>query len=246
MGVRLLAIETRDSEQETQRDLYTSNVDDRTEHEVYLQPFIQCVIAGVAAVMCSSNLVNGTYACENSVALNGMLKGQLGFQGFVMSDWYATHSTTDANKGLDMTMPGDITPGSGTSYFGANLLQAVGSGTVAEAQVDEMANRILSSWYFLAQNSTSYPKTNFNSYNPFDHATNQDIDVQADHDTLVRQIDAAGTILLKNVNNALPLKAPGTLVVIGSDAGPAHRAGPNGFTNQAGSDGILAAGWGTG
>jgi hypothetical protein len=69
--------------------------------------------------------------------------------------------------------------------------------------------------------------------------------VQADHDTLICQIDAAGTILLKNVNNVLLLKALGTLVVIGSDASTAHRAGPSGFTNQASSDGILATGWET-
>ena len=203
-------------------------------------------MAGVTGVMCSSNLVNGTYACENSEMLNNILKGELGFQGFVMSDWYATHSTNSATKGLDMTMPGDITPNSGTSYFGASLLEAVGNGTVTEEQVDEMAIRILGSWYFLEQDSSSYPKTNFNSYKPFDAATNEDIDVQADHDTLVRQIDAASAILLKNVNNALPLKTPGTLVLIGSDASPAHVAGPNGFVNQAGSDGILATGWGPG
>ena len=200
-------------------------------------------MAGVSAIMCSSNLVNGTYACENNNLLNGMLKGEFNFKGFVMSGWYATHSTTSAANGLDMSMPGDITPGSGISYFGASLATAVTKGAITEQQLDDMATRILASWYSLEQNSSSYPKPNFDSFKPFDTATNQYVDVQADHDILVRQIDAASAILLKNVNGTLPLKRPRSLVLIGSDAGPARRSGPNGFNNRAGVDGILATGW---
>jgi beta-glucosidase-like glycosyl hydrolase len=236
-------IEARDSEQETQRNQYSSNVDDRTLHEIYAAPFLRSVMAGVSAIMCSSNLVNGTYACENNHTLNGILKGEFDFPGFVMSDWYATHSTNSAINGLDMTMPGDITPNSGTSYFGASLLDAVKKGTIPVEQLDEMGSRVLTSWFFLNQNSSNYPTPNFNSFNLFDAATNQHIDVQADHDTLVRQIDAASAILLKNVKGTLPLKSPRSLVLIGSDAGPAHLAGPNEFNNQAGVDGILATGW---
>lgn len=56
--------------------------------------------------MCAYNLYNGTYACENEYTLNTVLKGELGFRGFVQSDWGATHSTAPAvNAGLDMTMP---------------------------------------------------------------------------------------------------------------------------------------------
>ena len=245
MKVRSLAskIEAWYSEQETQRAQYSSNVDDRTQHEIYGAPFIRSIVAGVSVIMCSSNLVNGTYACENNKLLNSMLKGEFNFQGFVMSDWYATHSTTSAANGLDMTMPGDITPGSGTSYFGTNISAAIKNGAITEKELDEMVTRILASWNFLEQNSSSYPKPNFNSYKPFDTTTNQYIDVQADHDTLVRQIDAASAILLKNANGTLPLKKPRNVVLIGSDAGPAHLAGPNEFNNQAGVDGILATGW---
>ncbi len=203
-------------------------------------------MAGVTSVMCSSNLVNGTYACENNNLLNRILKDEFNFHGFIMSDWYATHSTTSAINGLDMTIPGDITQGSGTTYFGASLLADVKDGTIHEEHIGNMALRILAAWYFLGQDSASFPKTNFNSYQPFDDATNEYIDVQADHDTLVRQIDAASAILLKNVKGTLPLKGPHTLVLIGSDAGPARVAGPNGFNNQAGVDGILATGWGPG
>ena len=62
------------SEQETQRLFETSNVDARTEHEVYEVPFIRSVMGGVATVMCAYTRINGTHACENSHLLNDLLK----------------------------------------------------------------------------------------------------------------------------------------------------------------------------
>ncbi|KAI9434675.1 beta-glucosidase [Lactarius indigo] len=245
-GVQACAKHYINNEQEHGRTQSSSNVDDRTQHEIYAAPFLRSVMAGVASVMCSYNLVNGIYACENNSTLNGILKSEFGFQGFVMSDWSATHSTISAITGLDMTMPGDITFNSGTSYFGANLTAYVRNGTIPEARVDDMAARILAAWYLLGQDSPSYPHTNFNAFHPLDQATNEHIDVQDDHDIVVREIDAASVVLLKNVGGALPLKKPRTLVLIGSDAGPAHATGPNGFSTQTGIDGILAMGWGSG
>ncbi|KAH9055804.1 beta-glucosidase [Lactarius deliciosus] len=243
-GVQAVASHFINHEQETNRDSYSSNVDDRTQHEIYAAPFLRSVMAGVASVMCSSNLVNGVYACENNSTLNNLLKGEFGFKGFVMSDWYATHSTTSALYGLDMTMPGDITQASGTTYFGANLVAAVKNGTIPEARVDDMATRILASWFFVGQ--TNFTQPNFNANEPLDGATNQHVNVQADHGTLVRKIDAASMILLRNIDNTLPLKKPRRIVLIGSGAAPAHIAGPNGFTDQGGVDGVLAMGWGSG
>jgi beta-glucosidase-like glycosyl hydrolase len=221
----------------------SSNVDDRTQHEIYVAPFLRGVMAGLTSVMCSYNLVNGTYACENNHTLNGILKNELGFQGFVLSDWSATHSTMSAMTGLDMTMPGDVFYNSNTSYFGANLTAYVENGTIPEARVDDMATRILASWYLLGQDSPSYPKTNFNAYHPLDEATNEHVDVQDDHGRLVREIDTSSIVLLKNVHDALPLKKPRKLVLIGSDAAPAHIVGPNALNTV---DGVLAVGWGSG
>lgn len=209
-------------------------------------PLLHSVMAGAASVMCSYNLVNGVYACENNRTLNVILKSEFGFQGFVMSDWEATPSTLSAIAGLDMTMPGDITFFSNTSYFGPNLTAYVQNGTIPEARVDDMVTRILAGWYFLGQDSPSYPQTNFNAFLPLDEATNEHVDVQDDHHKVVREIGAASAVLLKNVDGALPLKKPRTIVLIGSDAGPAHIAGPNGFSDQGGVDGILAMGWGSG
>ncbi|KAG6828184.1 hypothetical protein H0H92_008843 [Tricholoma furcatifolium] len=244
-GVQACAKHFINNEQETDRTTESSNVDDRTEHEVYAQPFLRSVMAGVASVMCSYNQVNGTYACENEHTLTDILKNEFGFQGFVTSDWGATHSTLSANAGLDMTMPGNIGAGPG-SYFGGNLTAAVQSGAISEDRLKDMATRILAGWYYLHQDSPSYPQVNFNANNPGDIATNEHVDVQDDHYKVVRTIGAASTALLKNVNGALPLNRPRSIFLAGSDAGPAREAGPNAFQNQVGNDGILAMGGGSG
>lgn len=79
-------------------------IDDRTLHEVYLPPFEAAVNAGVAGVMCSYNHINGPYACGNASTLKKILRDELGFRGFVTSDWGATHSAEFINAGLDMEM----------------------------------------------------------------------------------------------------------------------------------------------
>lgn len=70
----------------------SSNIDDKTLHELYVWPFADAVRAGVGAFMCSYNQVNNSYGCQNSKLMNDVLKSELGFQGFVMSDWTAQHT----------------------------------------------------------------------------------------------------------------------------------------------------------
>ncbi|KAL4243219.1 glycosyl hydrolase 3 family protein [Abortiporus biennis] len=240
-GVQACAKHYINNEQEHFRDSSSSNVDDRTEHELYAHPFLRSVQANVASVMCSYNQVNGTFSCENSQTLNGLLKGQLGFQGYVMSDWWATHSTSPAvNAGLDMTMPGDISLGSGTTYFGQTLVNAVQSGQVPQSRIDDMATRILAAWYLLGQDS-GFPSTNFNAWN----GGGTHVNVQADHKSLIRTIGDASTVLLKNQNGALPLNVAKSIAVIGNGATNSSK-GPNGYTDRGGNDGVLAMGWGSG
>ena len=77
-------------------------------HELYLWPFADAVRAGVGSIMCSYNQVNNSYACQNSYLQNYLLKGELDFQGFIVSDWAAQLAgVSTALAGLDMTMPGD-------------------------------------------------------------------------------------------------------------------------------------------
>ena len=102
------------NEQERNRETMNSNIEDRTLHELYLWPFAEAVRANVASVMCSYNKLNGKFACENKHYMDEILKKELGFRGYIVTDWNATHSTADAaNAGLDMSMPGEIK----ISYF---------------------------------------------------------------------------------------------------------------------------------
>jgi beta-glucosidase len=95
-------------------------VDDQTLHEIYVAPFEAAVHAGVASIMCSYNRVNGPYACGDEYTLTKILRDEIGFKGFVTSDWGATHDVTFINDGLDMEMPGEPEPGSGgVSFFDA-------------------------------------------------------------------------------------------------------------------------------
>ncbi|KAF9480035.1 beta-glucosidase [Pholiota conissans] len=242
-GVQATAKHYINNEQEHFRDTSSSNVDDRSQHELYALPFLRSVQANVASVMCSYNQINSSFACENDKTLNGILKGEFGFPGYVMSDWAATHSTLSVNKGLDMTMPGDVTFSSGTSYFGSALVSAVQSGSVPQSRVDDMALRILAAWYLMGQDS-GFPAVNFDAWN-INTSINTHVNVQADHKNVIRDIAAASTVLLKNVGNVLPLKAPKSIGIIGNGAGAGSK-GPNGYTDRGGDDGVLAMGWGSG
>lgn len=207
----------------------TSNIDDRTMHELYLWPFADTIKAGVASVMCSYNRINQTYGCENSKTLNGLLKGELGFQGYVVSDWQATHSSNESVLGgLDMDMPGYLTYGSSDanppSYFGLNLTALVQNGTIPEARLDDMIRRIMTPYYYLGQDQgfptvdpTTQPVSDAFS-NRYQYPILPARDVRANHAGLIRVIGSAGTVLLKNTNGTLPLRNPRNIAVFGNDA----------------------------
>jgi beta-glucosidase len=113
----------------------SSNVDDKTLHELYLWPFADAVHAGAGNIMCSYNRINNSYACQNSKTLNGILKEELGFQGFVVSDWGAQHAGyASAEAGLDMAMPS-------STLWGNNLTAAINNGSVPESILDNMVTR---------------------------------------------------------------------------------------------------------
>jgi beta-glucosidase len=81
-------------------------IDDQTLHEIYVAPFDAAVKADVSSIMCSYNRLNGTFACGNETTLTKILRDEIGFKGFVTSDWGATHAVNFINAGLDMEMPG--------------------------------------------------------------------------------------------------------------------------------------------
>ncbi|KAJ7720754.1 beta-glucosidase [Mycena maculata] len=242
--------------------IYSSNIDDRTLHEVYSWPFAEAVKAGVGAVMCSYNKINQTQACQNSKLINGVLKEELGFQGFIMSDWAAMiDGVQPALAGLDMNMPGFVGYGIGdqndpdpatatNSWWGAQIATMVANGSVPESRVDDMVTRILAAWYQLGQDA-DYPDVNFSQLTEETYLdgelVNEHVNVQADHYKVIREIGAASAILLKNTDGALPLSVKNIkrIAIMGSDAGP-NPDGPNGCADRGCDQGTLAMGWGSG
>ncbi|KAI0120946.1 Cel3e-like protein [Xylariales sp. AK1849] len=205
------------NEQETYRRPYfgveaaSSNIDDKTLHEFYLWPFMDSVKAGVASVMCSYNRVNNTYACENSKLMNGILKTELSFEGFVMLDWNAQHTLDSANAGLDMLMPGG-------GNWGSNLTAAVHNGTISEAKVTDMATRIIAAWYLVGQNGTNFPKPGIGMRNLT--LPHKQVDARVpESKPIILEGAIAGHVLVKNENETLPFRRnPTMLSVYGYDA----------------------------
>lgn len=212
----------------------SSNIDDRTLHELYAWPFADSVRAGVGSVMCSYNQINNSYACGNSKLLNGILKDELGFQGFVQSDWLAQRSgVASALAGLDMSMPGDgLRWQDGKPLWGGKLTQAVLNGSLPVERLNDMVTRIVAAWYQMSQddqkkwplppdggpNFSSWTKEEVGLLHPGSNdkttgVVNKFVDVQGEgeaaHGKLAREIAAEGIVLVKNEDNVLPLSRDG-------------------------------------
>jgi beta-glucosidase len=123
--------------QEFKRYIVDVQVDQRTLHEIYLPPFAAAVQQGnVACAMGSYNQINGTFSCESETVLTKLLREELGFRGFVMSDFMANPSTIrSAQAGLDWEL--------GTKMWGPRLMDAVQAGDLPIELLDEMVRRIL-------------------------------------------------------------------------------------------------------
>jgi beta-glucosidase len=126
------------NDQETGRNFVNAIISKRAMQESDLLAFhIAISIAHPGAVMCSYNRINGDYGCENPYTLRDVLKRDWGFQGFVISDWTATHSTEKASAaGLDQEQPL-------ADYFGPKLKEAVAAGRVPLSEIDDHARRVL-------------------------------------------------------------------------------------------------------
>jgi len=188
------------NDQETGRNIGNVRLDKRAMRETDLLAFEIAVTEGQPGmVMCSYNKVNGDWACENSYLLTDVLKKAWGFQGFVISDWGATHSTAKtALAGLDNEEPD-------SRYLGDALKKALESGEVPMARLDDMVHRILRTEF--AMGVVDNPPRG-RVVDPFAGAgTAQEIAEQA-------------SVLLKNSGGQLPLNAAvlKSVAVIGSHA----------------------------
>jgi beta-glucosidase len=126
------------NDQEHERHTISVDVDERALREIYLPPFEAAVRrAGAWSVMGAYNRLWGTYCCEHPWLLQRLLKEEWGFDGVLMSDWFATHSTAAVEAGLDLEMPGPA------KYLGPFLVDAVRRGEVGERAVAEAAGRVV-------------------------------------------------------------------------------------------------------
>ncbi|UKZ46166.1 hypothetical protein TrVGV298_000365 [Trichoderma virens] len=239
---------------------YSSNIDDRTMHEVYAWPFAEGIRAGVGSVMMAYNAVNGTACTQHPYLMNALLKDEMGFQGFTMTDWLAHMSgVASAIAGLDMDMPGDVQiPFFGSSYWMYELSRSALNGSVPMDRINDAATRILAAWYKMGQDK-GFPATNFDTNSaaavnqlypaawPFSPSgvTNEYVQVQADHDVIARQISQDAITMLKNTGGILPLSPSQHLKVFGTDA-QKNPDGINSCTDRNCNKGTLGQGWGSG
>jgi beta-glucosidase len=197
------------NESEFERMTISSDIDERALREIYLVPFEAAVKdARVWAVMAAYNKVNGTFASEHPRLLLDLLKREWGFDGVVMSDWFATHTTAAAaNAGLDLEMPGP------TRHRGMALVEAVQSGEVGAESIRDSARRMLR----LIQRVGAFEDPTV--------PAEQAIDRPEDR-ALIRRAGAEGAVLLKN-DGLLPLDASrlASIAVIGPNAATAQIMG---------------------
>lgn len=177
------------NDQEHKRNATQAMVSDRALREIYAKPFqIAVRDASPAAFMTGYNGVNGTYCSENRELLAGVLRGEWGWDGLVMSDWYGTYSTTESvHAGLDVEMPGP------PMFRGEALKFNVSTDKVREHVLDERARAVLE---FVRKCAASGVKEG-------QEERAEDTPETAE---LLRRIGGESLVLLKNDNDILPLK----------------------------------------
>ncbi len=190
------------NDQEFDRYTISTEMDERTLHEIYLPPFRAAVQeAGVKAVMTGYNLFRGIHCTENS-HLIGILKKDWGFKGMLMSDWACTYSTEKAAlAGLDLEM------GSNDWFTREKLLPLVKSGKLPEEVINEKVRRIYGACMEMGFFDRPQERTDLPVYNP-------------EANRLALREAEEGIVLLKNENQLLPLEHPKTIAVIGPTACP--------------------------
>jgi beta-glucosidase len=193
--------------QETNRDIYDVQMDERTLREIYLPTFKAAVTeANAYSIMGAYNKFRGDYLCENDYMLNTILRNEWGFKGVVVSDWAAVHSTVKTLKnGLDIEM-GTPTTKFNEFFLADKLIAAVKAGEISEAEINKHVKRILG---VLFQVKAMGGKDRVKG----------SIATEAHYQDAYK-IASEAVVLLKNENNTLPLKLDGikSIAVIGNNA----------------------------
>ncbi|MCE0535198.1 glycoside hydrolase family 3 C-terminal domain-containing protein [Kineosporia rhizophila] len=190
--------------QETDRMRISAEVDERTLREIYFPAFERTVQqAQPATVMCSYNRLNGTFASQNRWLLTDVLRGDWGFEGYVVSDWGAVADPVAAvAAGLDLEMPSSGERGPKA------IVDAVRNGTLSESLLDIAVSNVLSTHERLR------------AARPADETPQSVEQLAEQHHSLARRAAAAGSVLLTNEGALLPLDAEngGKIAVVGEFA----------------------------
>jgi beta-glucosidase len=196
--------------QETERFRGSSVVDERTLREIYLPAFESVVKeAGPWTVMCAYNRLNGVYASQHRYLLTEILKEEWGYDGVVVSDWAANHTTVESVAGgLDLEMPGPA------KYYGQLLVEAVQYWQIDGALIDGAVRRMLRLLLRCGKldDPTALPPGSVNT---------------PEHQKLARSLAEEAITLLKNEAGLLPLDANTlqSMAVIGPNAAEARLGG---------------------
>ncbi len=209
MGVAACPKHYACNSQELERFRSNSVVDERTIREIYLPAFEACVReAGAWSIMCSYNRVNGRFLAQNGRLLTKILKEQWGFDGVVLTDWGACHSTIDSIRaGLDLEMPGPA------MYFQPWLLaDGVETWQFDGALLDEAARRVLRLVLRTTDGAARHGPGEYNT--PHNQA-------------LARRLAEESVTLLKNERDVLPIEREmvQTVAVLGPNAEPTFHTG---------------------
>ncbi len=183
--------------QELRRMAMDSVVDERTMREIYLTGFEMAIKEGRAkSIMSSYNMVNGTYANENAHLLDDILRGEWGFDGYVVTDWGADNNHTEGVRaGCNLVMPA---PGPDCAI---GLVDDVRAGKIDESVLDKRIEELLGVVYSTQEAVAKAPKS---------------FDVDAHH-AVARKCAEESIVLLDN-DGILPLKEGTSVVVIGDFA----------------------------
>lgn len=184
------------NESETLRNFVDSRVSERTLREVYLLPFEMAVHdADVWSMMAAYNDINGVAATEHHEIQQAIVKDEWGWDGLIMSDWFAVKRTVpSANGGLDLVMPGPECP------WGDRLVAAVRRGEVAEATIDDHLARLL----VLAERTGALEVSGLGASDDEAEYPLPDSEVRREQ---LRRIATRGMVLATNDDGLLPLAA---------------------------------------
>lgn len=203
---------------EVDRMTVDARIDETTLREFYLRPFESTVIdAGAWGVMSSYNKLNGAHAANNRELLHEILRVDWGFDGFVVSDWFGSHDTVESIRaGLDVPMPGPST------IYGKRLLRAIDEGRVTDEEVDARVATVLR--LIERTRADERPASSLE----------QTVD-DAEERAVIRSGAAAGTVLVRNVRNTLPLDSRSirSMAVVGPNASVTRTQGGGSSSLQA-------------